>query len=541
MSRIVVVGHGMAGARFVQELRARDPERDHEIVVLSAENEVAYNRILLSSVLAGALTPAEVEMVPSAWYAAEDVDLRTGVEVPRINRANRWVHTTQGDTIEYDHLVLATGSRPWVPPVDGLTAAAEPPMSSGTADAAAAGVSAAEPPMSSGTADAAAVGVPADDGRLADGVAVFRTLDDCRAIMRRLESPLHPVRRAVVLGGGLLGLEAARGLAGRGVEVTVVHPVDRLMERQLDGDAARVLARTIAGLDVQVRLNRQAVAWHTPAGDATSAGDPAPPWAVELDDGTRVAADLVVVACGVRANTALAVQAGLEVEHGVVVDERLTSVTDPHIHAIGECSQYDSQVYGLVAPAWEQAAVLADVLTGADARYGGSRVVTRLKAAGVELATMGDADLDGSAGDDDGLEVVSFADPARGTYQKIVIRDDRITGAIMLGDTETVGTVTQLYDRDAPVPRDRRALIFPGVLDAGVAADVTALPDDAVVCRCNSVSCGEIRSACADGARSAGDVAVATRATTGCGSCSRDVEALVQRACRTAESLEVAL
>jgi assimilatory nitrate reductase electron transfer subunit len=503
MSRIVVVGHGMAGARFVQELRARDPERDHEIVVLSAENEVAYNRILLSSVLAGALTPSEVEMVPSAWYAAEDVDLRTGVEVPRINRANRWVHTTQGDTIEYDHLVLATGSRPWVPPVDGLTVT--------------------------------------DEGRLADGVAVFRTLDDCRAIMRRVESPLHPVRRAVVLGGGLLGLEAARGLAGRGVEVTVVHPVDRLMERQLDGDAARVLARTIAGLDVQVRLNRQAVAWHTPAGDATSAADPAPSWAVELDDGTRVAADLVVVACGVRANTALAVQAGLEVEHGVVVDEWLTSVTDPHIHAIGECSQYDSQVYGLVAPAWEQAAVLADVLTGGDARYGGSRVVTRLKAAGVELATMGDADLDGSAGDDDGFEVVSFADPARGTYQKIVIRDDRVTGAIMLGDTETVGTVTQLYDRDAPVPRDRRALIFPGVLDAGVAADVTALPDDAVVCRCNSVSCGEVRSACADGASSAGDVAVATRATTGCGSCSRDVEALVQRACSTAERLEVAL
>lgn len=500
MSRIVVVGHGMAGARFVQELRARDQEREHEIIVLSAEKEVAYNRILLSSVLAGALTPAEVELVPSAWYAAEDVDLRTGAEVPRINRANRWVHTTRGETIGYDHLVLATGSRPWVPPVDGLAG---------------------------------------EDGRLADGVAVFRTLDDCRAIMRRLESAQHPVRRAVVLGGGLLGLEAARGLAGRGVEVTVVHPVDRLMERQLDGVAARVLVRTIAGLGIQVRLNRQAVAWHDatepPVSPGTAVG------AVELDDGTRVAADLVVVACGVRANTALAVQAGLEVEHGVVVDARLMSVTDPRIHAIGECSQYEGQVYGLVAPAWEQAAVLADVLTGGDARYGGSRVATRLKAAGVELAAMGDADPHDSALVDDTSEVVSFADPARGTYQKIVIRDDRITGAIMLGDTETVGTVTQLYDRDAPVPRDRRALIFPGVLDAGAASDVTDLPDDAVVCRCNSVSCGEVRAACAEGARTAGDVAAATRATTGCGSCSRDVETLVQQACGTAESLEVAL
>ncbi len=488
MSRVVVVGHGMAGARFVQELRARDPE--HEITVLSAESEVAYNRILLSSVLAGALTAAEVELVPSAWYAAEDVDLHAGVEVTRINRANRWAHTDDGETFEYDHLVLATGSRAWIPPVDGLLL---------------------------------------DSGRLADGVAVFRTLADCRKIIRRLEPARQPVRRAVVLGGGLLGLEAARGLAGRGVEVTVVHPVGRLMERQLDEAAGRVLARTIAALGMRVLLNRQAVTWHANGAPAERT--------LELDDGTCLPADLVIVACGVRANTDLAVSAGLEVEHAIVVDDRLTSVTDSRIHAIGECSQYDDQVYGLVAPAWEQAAVLADILTGGDARYGGSRVVTRLKAAGVDLATLGDADLNGAAATDDTSEVISFADPARGTYQKIVIQDDRVTGAIMLGETDTVGTVIQLYDRDAVVPRDRRALIFPGVLDAGVVSNVTDLPDDAVVCRCNSVSCGEVRAACADGARTAGEVAVATRATTGCGGCARDVDALVQRAA----SLEVAL
>lgn len=504
MSRVVVVGHGMAGARFVQELRTRDPERAHEITVLSAENEVAYNRILLSSVLAGSLTPAEVELVPSAWYAAEDVDLRTGVEVTRINRARRWVHTSDGETFEYDHLVLATGSRPWIPPVDGLTAPSAGPD-----------------------------GGPVDGGRLADGVVVFRTLDDCRQITRRLESAEHPVRRAVVIGGGLLGLEAARGLAGWGVAVTVVHPVDRLMERQLDSAAAAVLTRSLSGLGVQALLNRQAAAWHR---TASSPGEPAAEGVLELDDATGVAADMVVVACGVRANTAVAVQAGLEVEHAVLVDDGLTSVTDPRIHAIGECSQYDNQVYGLVAPAWEQAAVLADVLTGGDARYFGSKVVTRLKAAGIDLATMGDGDLDGTAADD-GSEVVSFADPARGTYQKIVIRDDRVTGAIMIGDAETVGTVTQLYDRGSPAPRDRRALIFPGVLDVGAGADVTDLPDDAVLCRCNGVSCGEVRAACADGARTAGDVAAATRATTGCGSCTRDVEALVNQA----ESLEVAL
>lgn len=480
MSRIVVVGHGMAGARFVQELRARDPQRAHSVTVLSAENEAAYNRILLSSVLAGKLTAEDVEMVPSAWYAAEDVDLRAGVEVAHINRAKQRVLTGQGEYVEYDHLVLATGSRPWVPPIDGLVRF---------------------------------------DGELEHNVAVFRTLDDCRSIMRRVRSAQHPVQRAVVLGGGLLGLEAARGLAGRGIDVTVVHPVDRLMERQLDRAAAGVLARSIAALGVDVRLNSSAMAFQDVGGGQ----------AVMLDDGTALPADLVIVACGVRPNVGLARQARIEVDRAVVVDDHMTSVTDPRIHAIGECSQHDGQVYGLVAPAWEQAAVLAEVLTGGEARYGGSQIVTRLKAAGVDLAAMGDADLEDIAGEDDSYEVVCFADPSRGTYQKIVIRDDRVAGAIMLGDAETVGVVTQLYDRSALVPRDRRALIFPGVLDAGAGTNVTDLPDDAVVCRCNNVSCGEIRSVCAAGASDVNDVAEATRATTGCGSCRRDIQALLNQ------------
>lgn len=487
MSRIVVIGHGMAGARFVQELRARDRQREHSVTVLSAERETAYNRILLSSVLAGKLTAEDVETVPSAWYAAEDVDLRTGVVVTRIDRTRRRVVTADGECLPYDHLVLATGSSPWVPPVDGLVR---------------------------------------HDGELAEGVVAFRTLDDCRSIIRRIQvgdgsgigvraqRVPSPVRRAVVLGGGLLGLEAARGLAGRGVDVTVVHPMDRLMERQLDRDAGRVLRRTIQDLGVRVRLNARAVAFRRGT-------------AVVLDDGSTVAADLVIVACGVRPNVLLARQAGLAVDQAVMVGDRLTSVTDPHVHAIGECAQHRDQVYGLVAPAWEQAAVLADVLTGGDTRYAGSQIVTRLKAAGVDLAAMGDADLDERAAGDDEYEVVCFADPSRGTYQKIVIRDDRVTGAIMLGDAETVGVVTQLYDRSALVPRDRRALIFPGVLDAGGGSDVADLPDEAVVCRCNSVSCGDVRSVCAAGARDVDDVADATRATTGCGSCRRDIQALL--------------
>ncbi|WP_084469405.1 FAD-dependent oxidoreductase [Jiangella gansuensis] len=474
MTHVVVVGHGMAGARFVQELRARDPERRLRITVLGAEPEAAYNRVLLSSVLAGSLTPAEIETVPSAWYAAEDVELRTGVEVARIDRRRRRVLTSAGEYIDYDHLVLATGSRAWVPPIDGLVR---------------------------------------DDGELDDDVAVFRTLGDCRQMLSRLGR----VRRAVVLGGGLLGLEAARGLAGRGVDVEVVHPADRLMERQLDLDAGRVLARTLRSLGVRVRLGAQAVRYDDGPGGRV----------LVLGDGARLPADLLVVACGVRPNTGLAVAARLEVGRAIVVDDRLTSVTDPAVHAIGECAQHAGQVYGLVAPAWEQAAVLADVLTGGAARYGGSAVVTRLKAADVDLAAMGDTDVDDL---DEELEVLRFADPARGTYQKIVIRDERVTGAIMLGGPETVGTVTQLFDRAELVPLDRRALIFPGVADGAGAVDPADLPDDHTVCRCNGVSCGQIRTACLGGARTVADIAAKTRATTGCGGCRSDVAALLAAA-----------
>lgn len=470
MTRVVVVGHGMAGARFVQELRARDLSRRFEVTVLGAEPEAAYNRVLLSSVLAGALTPAEIETVPSAWYAAEDVELRTGVEVAAIERRRRRVLTTAGEHVPYDHLVLATGSRPWVPPIDGLVQ---------------------------------------DDGELDRDVVVFRTLGDCRAMLSRLGR----VRYAVVLGGGLLGLEAARGLAGRGIDVEVVHPADRLMERQLDLDAGRVLARTLRSLGVRVRVNARAVRFT----DGWGGGGRG----LRLEDGTRLPADLVVVACGVRPNSGLAAAAGLETGRAIVVDDTMTSVTDPAIHAIGECAQYDGQVYGLVAPAWEQAAVLADVLAGGSARYGGSAVVTRLKAADVDLAAMGETDVDDFAAD---VEVLRFADPARGTYQKVVIRDDRVTGAIMLGGPETVGAVTQLFDRAAPAPADRRALIFPGVVDAGAALEPADLPDDHTICRCNGVTAGRIRAA---GADTVAEVAVTTRATTGCGGCRADVAALL--------------
>ncbi|NED99369.1 FAD-dependent oxidoreductase [Phytoactinopolyspora halotolerans] len=483
--RVVVVGNGMAGTRFVQDLRAHDPQRRFDITVIGAEPEQAYNRVLLSSVLAGKLTPADVEMVPASWYATEGVELLLGVGVEHIDRKRRRVLTDRGEYVGYDHLVLATGSRAWVPPIEGAV----------------------------------------DGDELDRDVAVFRTLQDCRAIMARVDRP--EIRRVVVLGGGLLGLEAARGLAGRGVEVEVVHAVDRLMERQLDAEAGRVLAGTLRSLGVRIRLDAQVRAYDEVAGQRV----------VVLEDGTRIAADLLIVACGVRPNTGLARAAKLAVDRGIVVDGRMTSVSDPRVHAIGECAQFEGQVYGLVAPAWEQAGVLADALTGGDRVYAGSRLVTRLKAEDIDLAAMGETDVDdisdgtGTARNGaraaDRVEVLRFADPIRGTYQKLVIRNDRVTGAIMLGGAETVGTVTQLFDRVALAPADRRALIFPGVADAGLATDPADLADDDLVCRCNTVTAGQIRHACSDGASTVAEVAMCTRATSGCGGCRDDVAGIV--------------
>jgi assimilatory nitrate reductase electron transfer subunit len=459
--RVVVVGNGMAGSRFVSELRNRD--RDVRITVLGAEEWQPYNRILLSDVLAGAAGPGDIRLTDPGWYAANDVDARLGAEVTGLDRERRTV-TAGDDVVPYDVLVLATGSRSVV---------------------------------------------PALPGREAEGVVAFRTIDDCRAILRHTED----ARDAVVVGGGLLGLEAARGLAGRGLRVTVLHRGGHLMERQLDTEAGGVLRRVIGGLGVRTLVGSPPVALREKGGHVTG---------VELGDGTVIGAGLVVLACGVRPETGLARAAGLTVDRGVVVDDRLRSVDDPRVHAIGECAQHQGTVYGLVAPAWEQARVLADVLTGGGARYRGSRAVTRLKAAGIELAAMGETGL----GDDE-AEVVRFADPTRGTYKKLVIRDERLVGAILVGETGTAGLLTQLYDRVAPVPSDRLGLLFPRLNGATPAETPVRIPDAATICECNHVTKGGIRACWEAGTRDVPGVVRETRATTGCGGCRDTVEGIL--------------
>lgn len=470
----VVVGNGMAGARLAVELRERDPQR--RIVVFGAEPGRAYNRILLSEVLAGSVEDDTISLAGPSGA----IDLRTGVAVTAIDRANRQVLDDAGGRTRYDTLVLATGSRAVVPPIPGLVD---------------------------------------EQGALAENAATFRTLSDCR----RIAAWAKDARRAVVLGGGLLGLEAARGLARRGLRVDVVHLADKLMERQLDVDASRMLTRTLEELGVVVHLEARTVAV---TGDGRVRG-------VRLDNGVELPADLLVVACGVRPETGLAADAGLPVRQGVLVDDRMRTA-DERIYAIGDCAEHRGKVYGLVAPAWEQAQVAATAITGGSSVYAGSRLVTRLKASGVDLASLGDPHFA-----DDSAEVVTFADPARRTYSKVVIRDRRLVGAIFLGDNPAVGLVTQLFDRDDVVPADPKSLLFPGAgtraPDSEAAAGATA---DSLLCRCNTVTAGRVVRAWLDGARTVPEVAASTRATTGCGGCRSTVEGFLSYLADAAEATE---
>jgi assimilatory nitrate reductase electron transfer subunit len=452
-SKVVVVGYGMAGARLVSELNGRA-----DLTVLGAEPHRAYNRILLSAMVAGKVGEGELRLTE----ATRAVDLRLGVAATGINRTARTVCTSAGDTVDYDRLVLATGATSVLPPIKGLVG---------------------------------------DDGSLPERVAPFRTLDDTRRIVELAGQGSS----ALVLGGGLLGLEAARGLAARGLAVTLVHAAGHLMERQLDPGAGHVLAATLDRLGVTVALEASTV--------AVEAG----PRCVDavLSDGRRLCADLLVVACGVRPDTRLAAAAGLPVDHGVIVDDKLRTA-DPHIYAIGDCAQHAGTVSGLLAPAWAQAAVVADLLSRDRplARFAARPPVTRLKAAGIDLACLGDSAATGP-------EAVTFADPAAGTYAKLVVRGDQLVGAIMLGDNPAVGQVIQLFDRGGPLPRDRRALLLGRSVDEPASRETSPalIPHAAVICQCNTVTKGALVQAWTAGARSTVDMVASTRAGTGCGSC----------------------
>lgn len=463
---VVIAGYGMAGARLADEIRRRDPIAERvRLTVLGAEPHPAYNRVLLSAVVAGGMSAESVRLHDEGWAERTNVDLRLGIDVTRIDRANRRVELSDKAGVDYDALVLATGANPWIPPVEGL-----------------------EP---------------------GPGVVAFRSLDDCAKILdaARFGAPV------AVLGGGLLGLEAARGLAGRGNQVTVVHPLGHVMERQLDAGAGHVLARQLGEMGVTFRFGATA-ARYLP-GDG-----------LKLDDGSFVPADLVVVAAGVRAETRLAVDAGLDVDMGIVVDDTLRT-SDGRIHALGDCARHPGAPPGLIQPAWEQAEVLADVLTGtnAAARYRGTAAVTRLKARGIDLAALGETQLDSA---DPEAEVLTFNDPTGGRYGKLVVRENRVTGAILLGLPDAAATITQFHDRGTPLPEDRLSVLLGRALPNGStpAAGPVDLPASAVICRCNNVTKGRLIDAWKAGATDTPALARATRATTGCGGCKDTVDAV---------------
>lgn len=468
--RIVVVGNGMTGARFAEEVARRDPDghRVH-LTVVGAEPGPAYNRVLLPGLLEGSYTPGDITLPEPE---GPGITRLRGTAATGLDPASRTVGLDTGERLDYDDLVLATGARAALPPLPGLSA---------------------------------------PDGTPAEGVTALRDLAD----HHRLENLVRPGAPAVVLGGGVLGLETARALAASGVRVSVVEAAPWIMRRQIDRACAGVLAAAYEDLGVRVHAWRVADRW-------------APGTGLVLDDGTVLPGDAVVVTAGVRPAADLAEKAGLATSHGVVVDDRL-STSDPRVHAIGDCAAHPGGGAGLVQPGYEQARVLADLLTGTDpaARYGGARPVTRLKATGIDLTAMGATDEDKTA---QGTESVVVSDPAKRRYARLDVCEGKVTGAVLLGFPEAAPEVSRLFDQAAAVPEDRLALLqgLPAPTeDAGGAPGGPGAPE-AHVCRCNAVTRNDIEQAWLDGARTRPSVAQATRATTGCGGCVRDVDAILK-------------
>lgn len=451
--RIVIVGGGMAAVRLVEGLVGGG----FDITVLSEEPHPPYNRILLSAVLEGT-HPADALTLRSAdWFARHDVDLRLSTRVAAIDRDACEVELIDGSRVRYDRLVLATGAIPTLPPIRGLVRL---------------------------------------DGTLHPAVHPFRSLADCE----RLDAVADSANRAVVVGGGLLGLQVARALAGRGVLTEVIEGASHLLASQVDEAAGRILARDLRRLGTEVYTGARAVR-------LTEEG-------LRLDNGHVLDADLIVLTAGGRPSTALARRAGLMVRRGVVVDSHLASVTDSRIHAIGDCACHRDRTTGFVAPAWEQASVLAAVIRGEQASYDGARNVARLRATGLEVAVLGDP-LHAEG------EVVEVSNPIAGSHRRLTMQGGRIVAAALVGDLSRVGLITQLYDRGTVLgPEEPGALLMP---EAELGP--LSIPDEAEVCACAGVTAGEIRAcstfeSCRD----------STRATTGCGGCADVVRQLLGEA-----------
>lgn len=419
--KLVVIGNGMAAGRAMEELFARAPGR-YDVTVFGAEPRVNYNRIMLSPVLSGEATYEQILIHDEAWYERHGVTLHRGVEIVAIDRAAKTVTARDGQVTPYDTLLIATGSSPFVPPILGST-------------------------------------LP--------GVRAYRDLDDVLA----MHEAARRGGRAVVIGGGLLGLEAAAGLAMRGMATTVVHLMPTLMERQLDPEAGAMLQTAIEARGITVRCYASTTAI---LGEDHVTG-------VRFADGDEIPADIVVMAVGIRPNVALARMAGLDIKRGVVVDDGLQT-SDPDILAVGECVEHRGQCYGLVAPLYDMARVVAARLAGeADAIYEGSVTATKLKVTGISLFSAGDF----AAGED--REEIVLRDPEHNQYRRLVLRDGQLVGAVLYGDTDDGAWFFDLVQKRAEVAPLRDSLIFgegfadPQALAAVLAAQRSPALADAAV------------------------------------------------------------
>ena len=472
-SRLVMIGNGMAGVRTLEELLKIAPDL-YDITVFGAEPHPNYNRILLSPVLAGEQTLEEIVLNDWSWYQAHGITLHAGWTVTEVDRMRRVVlaRNAAGETIraEYDRLLMATGSSPFILPVPG---------------------------------------------RDLQGVLAYRDIADTQAMI----DAAGKYRHAVVIGGGLLGLEAANGLMKRGMDVSVVHVAPWLMERQLDDVAGRMLQQSLEERGLKFLIGAQT--------QELVGGDDGRVKAVRFKDGSEVPADLVVMAVGIRPNTELAERMRLHVNRGIVVSDTLQTTTDARIYAVGECAAHRGIAYGLVAPLFEQGKVVANHLAQFGiGRYTGSLTSTKLKVTGIDLFSAGDF-MGG-----EGTEEIVMSDPSGGVYKKLVIRDDRLVGACLYGDTVDGAWYFKLLREGRSVQDIRDKLMFgeSNLGDAGHEGHhkAAAMPDDAEVCGCNGVTKGSICKAIKDkGLFTLDEVRKHTKASASCGSCTGLVEQLI--------------
>ncbi|MGI4879129.1 MAG: nitrite reductase large subunit NirB [Janthinobacterium lividum] len=463
---LVVIGNGMAGCRAVEEVLARDAER-YRITIFGAEPHVNYNRIMLSPLLAGDKSFDEIVINDHAWYADNAIEMIASDPVVAIDRVKKIVTARSGRTESYDKLLLATGSDPFIIPVPGHDL---------------------------------------------DGVVTFRDMDDVGAMLRAAAGG----GQAVVIGGGLLGLEAAHGLSLRGMKVTVLHIMPTLMERQLDEAAGWLLKAALEARGQTILTGADTAEIY---GQGRVEG-------VRLKDGRDLPASLVVMAVGIRPNVKLAREAGLLLGRGIHVDDHLVT-SDPDVLAVGECVEHNGLVYGLVAPLWDMCRSLADGLVGSPSGYTGSVTSTKLKVSGIDVFSAGDF----SGGD--GCEDIVMRDASRGIYKRVVVKGDRLIGAVLYGDTQDGNWYFDLLKRQADVADIRDTLIFGQAFASGGGgsgnpnAAVAALPADAEICGCNGVSKGRIVGAIEGGAVTLDAVRACTKASASCGSCTGLVEGLL--------------